>query len=111
MADEQTAMLSARIVELAHERRRFGYRRIHDLLAREGHADLPLLMRGQSFLEDGSVGDGVMLLHELERRQVVQAAVRSDGVEVKAPGFDDDLGVGAPSGTTRRSGTRRASGR
>ena len=34
----QTMMLSARIVELAHERRRFGYRRIHDLLAREGHA-------------------------------------------------------------------------
>ena len=30
--------LSARIVELAHERRRFGYRRIHDLLTREGHA-------------------------------------------------------------------------
>jgi putative transposase len=29
--------LSARIVELAHVRRRFGYRRIHDLLAREGH--------------------------------------------------------------------------
>ena len=39
--------------------------------------------------------DGVMLLLELERRQVVQAAVRSDGVEVKAPGFDDDLGLGA----------------
>jgi hypothetical protein len=37
-ADEQTATLSARIVELAHERRRFGYRRIHDLLVREGHA-------------------------------------------------------------------------
>jgi putative transposase len=36
--DTQTAMLSARIVELAYERRRFGYRRIHDLLAREGHA-------------------------------------------------------------------------
>ena len=31
-----TQELSARIVELAHERRRFGYRRIHDLLAREG---------------------------------------------------------------------------
>jgi len=30
--------LSARIVELAYQRRRFGYRRIHDLLAREGHA-------------------------------------------------------------------------
>ena len=28
--------LSARIVELAYERRRFGYRRIHDLLALEG---------------------------------------------------------------------------
>jgi hypothetical protein len=28
--------LSARIVELAHVRRRFGYRRIHDLLASEG---------------------------------------------------------------------------
>ena len=38
-----------------------------------------------------------MLLHELERRQVVQAAVGSDGVEVKAPGFDDDLGFGSRS--------------
>lgn len=37
-ADAHTTMLTARIVELAHERRRFGYRRIHDLLAREGHA-------------------------------------------------------------------------
>jgi len=46
-------------------------------------------------LGQGQVGDGVMLLLELERRQVVQAAVRSDGVEVKAPGFDDDLGLGA----------------
>ena len=34
----QTTTLSARIVELAYECRRFGYRRIHDLLAREGHA-------------------------------------------------------------------------
>jgi len=31
-----TAELSTRIVELAHERRRFGYRRIHDLPALEG---------------------------------------------------------------------------
>ena len=31
-----TQELSARIVELAHVRRRFGYRRIHDLLTREG---------------------------------------------------------------------------
>ena len=38
IADAWTVELSARIVELAHERRRFGYRRIHDLLAREGHA-------------------------------------------------------------------------
>jgi putative transposase len=37
-ADARTVELSARIVELAHERRRFGYRRIHDLLIREGHA-------------------------------------------------------------------------
>ena len=37
-ADARTVELSARIVELAYERRRFGYRRIHDLLAREGHA-------------------------------------------------------------------------
>ena len=58
-----------------------------------------------------AVGDGVMLLLELERRQVVQAAVRSDGVEVKAPGFDDDLGLGARAGTTRRSGTRREASR
>lgn len=37
-ADLATQELSTRIVELAHERRRFGYRRIHDLLTREGHA-------------------------------------------------------------------------
>lgn len=35
--DAATQELSTRIVELAHERRRFGYRRIHDLLEREGH--------------------------------------------------------------------------
>ena len=35
--DVASQELSARIVELAHLRRRFGYRRIHDLLAREGH--------------------------------------------------------------------------
>ncbi len=33
---EETKALSARIVELAQERRRFGYRRIHALLRREG---------------------------------------------------------------------------
>lgn len=32
-----TTVLRARIVELAQERRRFGYRRIHALLRREGH--------------------------------------------------------------------------
>ena len=32
--------LSARLVELAHERRRFGYRRLHALVKREGiHAN------------------------------------------------------------------------
>ena len=35
--DVASQELSVRIVELAHLRRRFGYRRIHDLLAREGH--------------------------------------------------------------------------
>jgi putative transposase len=35
--NETTQALSDRIVELAHQRRRFGYRRIHDLLTREGH--------------------------------------------------------------------------
>ena len=35
--NESTASLSTRIIELAHERRRFGYRRIHDLLCLEGH--------------------------------------------------------------------------
>jgi putative transposase len=34
--DVQTLALSERIVELAHQRRRFGYRRIHDLLRAEG---------------------------------------------------------------------------
>jgi putative transposase len=31
-----TTSLRARIIDLAHARRRFGYRRIHDLLRREG---------------------------------------------------------------------------
>ena len=35
--DLATQELSERIVELAHTRRRFGYRRIHDLLTQEGH--------------------------------------------------------------------------
>lgn len=34
--DAETLALSARIVELAYQRRRFGYRRIHDLLRAEG---------------------------------------------------------------------------
>jgi putative transposase len=35
-----TVSLKARIIDLAHARRRFGYRRIHDLLRREGvHAN------------------------------------------------------------------------
>ena len=35
-----TASLRTRIIDLAHARRRFGYRRIHDLLRREGvHAN------------------------------------------------------------------------
>src|SRR3990172_8659589 len=34
--DAETLALSTRIVELAHQRRRFGYRRIHDLLRAEG---------------------------------------------------------------------------
>ena len=38
--DAASASLRSRITELAHERRRFGYRRIHDLLRREGvHAN------------------------------------------------------------------------
>jgi putative transposase len=36
--DDRTQALSERIVDLAHLRRRFGYRRIHDLLSAEGHA-------------------------------------------------------------------------
>jgi putative transposase len=36
----ESASLRARIIDLAHARRRFGYRRIHDLLRREGvHAN------------------------------------------------------------------------
>jgi putative transposase len=34
--EPQTVALKARIIDLAHARRRFGYRRIHDLLRREG---------------------------------------------------------------------------
>ena len=40
-----TAELSARIVELAHERRRFGYRRIQDLLTLEGREPQTRLAR------------------------------------------------------------------
>ena len=35
MVDEATQQLSAKIVEIAQVRRRFGYRRIHDLLRRQ----------------------------------------------------------------------------
>ncbi|CAM2159002.1 transposase (plasmid) [Pararobbsia alpina] len=34
--DHENEMLAARLVELAHERRRFGYRRLHALVEREG---------------------------------------------------------------------------
>ena len=34
--EPQTTSLRTRIIDLAHARRRFGYRRIHDLLRREG---------------------------------------------------------------------------
>lgn len=37
VVDADAARLTMRIVEIAHERRRFGYRRIHDLLRTEGH--------------------------------------------------------------------------
>lgn len=38
--DHENEALTARLVELAHERRRFGYRRLHALLEREGtHAN------------------------------------------------------------------------
>ena len=33
--DERTKKLSTRMVEIAHRRRRFGYRRVHDMLRRE----------------------------------------------------------------------------
>ena len=35
LVDESTQLLSAKIVEIAQVRRRFGYRRIHDLLRPE----------------------------------------------------------------------------
>lgn len=35
MASEQTRALRCRIVDIAHQRRRFGYRRVHDLLRRD----------------------------------------------------------------------------
>ena len=35
MASEQTQALRCRIVDVAHQRRRFGYRRVHDLLRRD----------------------------------------------------------------------------
>jgi hypothetical protein len=34
--DQENEALTARLVELAHERRRFGYRRLHALVEREG---------------------------------------------------------------------------
>ncbi|ERI30161.1 HTH-like domain protein, partial [Burkholderia cenocepacia BC7] len=38
--DHENEVLAARLVELAHERRRFGYRRLHALVEREGtHAN------------------------------------------------------------------------
>jgi len=35
MASEQTQALRCRLVDIAHQRRRFGYRRVHDLLRRD----------------------------------------------------------------------------
>ena len=35
MASEQTQALRCRIVDIAHQRRRFGYLRVHDLLRRD----------------------------------------------------------------------------
>jgi putative transposase len=35
-ADDENDALTARLMELAHERRRFGYRRLHALVEREG---------------------------------------------------------------------------
>jgi putative transposase len=35
MASEQTQALRCRIIDIAHQRRRFGYRRVHDLLRRD----------------------------------------------------------------------------
>ena len=35
MASEQTQALRCRVVDIAHQRRRFGYRRVHDLLRRD----------------------------------------------------------------------------
>ena len=35
LASEQTQALRCRIVDIAHQRRRFGYRRVHDLLRRD----------------------------------------------------------------------------
>ena len=35
MASEQTQAMRCRIVDIAHQRRRFGYRRVHDLLRRD----------------------------------------------------------------------------
>ncbi|KOT16332.1 HTH-like domain protein [Burkholderia mallei] len=38
--DHENEVLAARLVKLAHERRRFGYRRLHALVEREGtHAN------------------------------------------------------------------------
>jgi hypothetical protein len=41
-------------------------------------------------VEDGSVGDGVMVLLELQRGQVAQAAMGAHGVVVLSPCLDDD---------------------
>ena len=77
--NESTANLSTRIVELAHERRRFGYRRIHDLLALEGrqvnHKRVWRLYKLATAVDHGMGGEYVVRLLDQAAQSL---AIRTD---------------------------------
>ncbi len=69
LKEAEAAVLAARLVKLAHERRRFGYRRLHALVEREGtHANHKRIYR---------------LYRKAAKRQSGKAAKRQSGKAAK----------------------------
>ena len=53
--------------------------------------DLPRDLRTIRHLEIGPLVDGFVVLSELVRCSVIETGMRSNGIVVPTPGFDDDL--------------------